>query len=74
MDFGLLTIAENQAFATTYTTYTERGSTRWMAPELFESGAKRTKASDAYAFGMTIFEVSLVTFPRVFVSSHFAVD
>jgi len=56
-DFGLLTISESQSFATTVTGQNDRGSTRWMAPELFNAGVKKTRASDAYAFGMTILEI-----------------
>lgn len=56
-DFGLLSITETTAFATAATSQIEKGSTRWMAPELFESGAKRSRSADVYAFGMTVLEV-----------------
>ena len=36
-----------------------------MAPELFGSGAKKTRASDVYAFAMTILEVCLSCFISV---------
>lgn len=58
-DFGLLTISESQNFATSYTSQNEKGSLRWMSPELFESGAKKARSSDVYAFGMTVLEVGI---------------
>jgi len=36
----------------------DHGSVRWMAPELFCLGAKKTRASDVYSFAMTILEVN----------------
>jgi len=56
-DFGLASISESQSFATTVTAHADRGSARWMAPELLLSGATKTRSSDSYAFGMTILEV-----------------
>ena len=55
-DFGLLTVSETEAFQTTYTRG-DGGSMRWMAPELSESGTKKSRATDVYSFGMTIIEV-----------------
>ena len=55
-DFGLVAISESQAFSTTMTR-SDKGSLRFMAPELFEPRALRGRASDVYAFGMTILEV-----------------
>jgi len=57
-DFGLITISETVDFMTT-TTQGDRGSLRWMAPELMISGGKKNCATDIYAFGMTIIEVKL---------------
>ena len=57
-DFGLLSISESQNFATSYTSQNDKGSLRWMAPELFDTGKKKSRASDVYAFGMTTLEVS----------------
>jgi serine/threonine protein kinase len=56
-DFGLLSITESQAFGTSHTVLTDRGSVRWMAPELFGSQVCKTRSTDVYAFGMTILEV-----------------
>ena len=60
-DFGLSRI---KADATSRTTRTDVGgivgSRNWMAPELLLGGSLK-KPSDIYAFGMTIYEVSLVT-------------
>jgi serine/threonine protein kinase len=55
-DFGLISVSETENFITT-TVQGGRGSTRWMAPELFQTGIKKSRASDIYAFGMTIIEV-----------------
>src|ERR1700761_121120 len=33
------------------------GSSRWMAPELFEENPRPTYMTDVYAFGMTLYEV-----------------
>jgi len=49
--------------STTSGSYEEGGSSRWMSPELFEPGrfdvedSRRTKSSDCYALGMTVYEV-----------------
>jgi serine/threonine protein kinase len=55
-DFGLISISETENFRTTIV-QGGRGSTRWMAPELFQTGIKKSRSSDIYAFGMTIIEV-----------------
>jgi len=34
------------------------GTLAWMAPELFESGAKYTQKSDVYSYGMILWELS----------------
>jgi serine/threonine protein kinase len=56
-DFGLINIAESQALATSFTSYTDRGTVRWMAPELFGEQVKINRSTDVYAFGMTIDQV-----------------
>jgi serine/threonine protein kinase len=56
-DFGLLSITESQAYGTSHTILTDRGSVRWMAPELFGTQICKTRFTDVYAFGMTILEV-----------------
>lgn len=62
-DFGLTETLSGSALTTMATT--GAGTPRWMAPELLypeEYGfehSKPSKASDVYAFGMTIYEVSL---------------
>ena len=58
-DFGLITISETQNFSTTIS-HGDQGSTRWMAPELFKQGVRRSWSSDIYAFGMTILEVRTI--------------
>lgn len=58
-DFGFSTIFESQSFASAgFASMHHRGSAQWMAPELLMSHMRKTKASDVYAFGMTILEVS----------------
>jgi len=56
-DFGLITLSETQIFASAGTSLNQKGTLRWMAPELFTPRGKRRKSSDVYAFGMTIVEV-----------------
>jgi serine/threonine protein kinase len=55
-DFGLATVTDATRGATSTT---QRGSLRWMAPELLdhELEFKRTKASDVYAFACLCIEV-----------------
>jgi serine/threonine protein kinase len=59
-DFGLITISETQHFNTTVSHASDKGSTRWMAPELFKEGVTKSRSSDVYAFGMTILEVRAI--------------
>jgi serine/threonine protein kinase len=48
-----------QTFATALDTRVDGGgTTRWMAPELFEAGAVKSRQADIYALGMTMLEVS----------------
>ena len=62
-DFGLLTIIPDQASLISPITPRERGTIRWMSPELLDPesfGLKNshpTKESDCYALGMVIYEV-----------------
>ncbi|KAJ7702101.1 kinase-like domain-containing protein [Mycena metata] len=55
-DFGLATVTDATRGATSTT---QRGSLRWMAPELLdhELQFKRTKASDVYAFACLCIEI-----------------
>ncbi|KAJ7933025.1 kinase-like domain-containing protein, partial [Mycena leptocephala] len=55
-DFGLATVTDATGGATSTT---QRGSLRWMAPELLdhELEFKRTKASDVYAFACLCIEI-----------------
>jgi serine/threonine protein kinase len=62
-DFGLITISETQSFITTISHASDQGSTRWMAPELFKEGVRKSRMSDVYAFGMTILEVRAMPCP-----------
>ena len=67
-DFGLAAIADETASSITAADSRLKGTTRWMAPELFfpdkfgftEKFAKKlpSKATDIYAIGMAILEVS----------------
>jgi hypothetical protein len=54
-DFGLSRIKR----AATSAAYVgaPRGTPAWMAPELFKRPAEYTNASDAYAYGMTLWEI-----------------
>ncbi|KAG8777812.1 hypothetical protein FRC12_000196 [Ceratobasidium sp. 428] len=54
-DFGL-TIMQQEMFQFS-TTYQGGGTTRWMAPELFEANPTRSYKTDVYALGMTMLEV-----------------
>jgi serine/threonine protein kinase len=56
-DFGLTKVLDSMV---TSTEVRGAGSTRWMAPELFMD-APKTFASDVYAYGMTIVEVTMLS-------------
>ena len=56
-DFGQTRIPESQAWNTTATNSSEKGSIRFTAPELFQGDAAKSRSSDVYAFGVTIVEV-----------------
>ncbi|CAE7218285.1 unnamed protein product [Rhizoctonia solani] len=55
-DFGLSTIAE-VTLGFSDTSNSQIGSTRWAAPELLLEEATKSKESDVYALGMTMFEI-----------------
>jgi WD40 repeat protein len=57
-DFGLSKVKLETSFSTV-----SGGSTRWMAPELFDEGAKSTKAADVFAFGVILWELGARKFP-----------
>jgi serine/threonine protein kinase len=63
-DFGLMTAATDPNASVAETSATSGGTTRWMAPELLAperfalSCMELTRASDIYALGMVILEVS----------------
>jgi len=69
-DFGLVTM---HLESTTSSSREQGGSSRWMSPELFEprmfgvENNRRTKSSDCYALGMTVYEVltGQMPFPRL---------
>ncbi|KAJ7266635.1 kinase-like domain-containing protein [Mycena rebaudengoi] len=63
-DFGLAVVTD-ATIDTTSTT--QRGSLRWMAPELLnpELEFKRTRASDVYAFACLCVEVSIPGCPHI---------
>jgi serine/threonine protein kinase len=61
-DFGFAKAKEAGAKAE------DGGTVRWMAPELLDKSGQASEASDAYAFGMIIFEVfsgGLVPFDNI---------
>lgn len=53
-DFGLSRAID----AVTATTLQGKGSLRWMSPELLAEGHGKSFATDVWAFGMLIYEVS----------------
>lgn len=68
---GLMSLSVSQRHESTKTPASLGGTVRWMAPELFsvnttegeqsieaDDGDKRNYASDVYAYGITIYEVS----------------
>ena len=71
-DFGLAAVVDETTNRTTIVDGKSKGTTRWMAPELFYPDrfgftgklAKRlpSKETDIYAIGMTILEVSVRPF------------
>ena len=54
-DFGLRSIAPSRFFGPTRTI--DDGTFGYMAPELFNEGARASKEGDMYAFGMLVYEV-----------------
>ena len=67
-DFGLSRMVSDESLWLTSATQAG-GTVRWMAPELFMTGAVKEWTSDVYAFGMTVLEVTVFTlFPSS--SSH----
>jgi serine/threonine protein kinase len=57
-DFGLATIKSTITVSMTSLNKNKIGSIRWNAPELFKRGTKRSKETDVYSFGMTLWEIS----------------
>jgi tRNA A-37 threonylcarbamoyl transferase component Bud32 len=55
-DFGLSKLKLSTS-AVTLMGPSNGGTTRWMAPELFEEEAKTTKASDVYSYGIVLWEL-----------------
>lgn len=61
MDFGLSKAMEGTPSGLTTTSFGLRGSTRYMSPELVsEDDARRTLASDVWAWGCLLLEVRCV--------------
>lgn len=60
-DFGLSRAVD----LSTSTSLQGQGSIRWMSPELLSEGGGKTFASDAWAFGMLIYEVRQSLLPGV---------
>lgn len=67
-DFGLAKIIGS----TTSTSCTGLGTLRWQAPELWDDSPKTYK-SDVYAFGFTVYEVSLVRYYVQNLAAYYAV-
>jgi ankyrin repeat protein len=61
-DFGLSKI-KTASQATTANTKKGIGTTRWMAPELFDDEPSNTVASDVYSFGMVLWELTARKIP-----------
>ena len=59
-DFGL---AQVKSESTRQSSGNVAGTLPWMAPELFDRGAKSTEASDVYALGMVLWEMSSYNTP-----------
>ncbi|KIO22781.1 hypothetical protein M407DRAFT_216029, partial [Tulasnella calospora MUT 4182] len=63
MDFGLSKALEGTPSGLTTTSFGLRGSTRYMSPELVsEDDARRTLASDVWAWGCLLLEASVACF------------
>lgn len=63
-DYRMSVIAyHTQSFIESGTYENLKKTTRWLAPELLEPNAMHTKASDIWAFGMTVY-VSFLWIPR----------
>jgi hypothetical protein len=61
-DFGLSKI-KTESQATTANTKKGIGTTRWMAPELFDDEPSNTAASDVYSFAMVLWELTSRSIP-----------
>jgi len=61
-DFGLAKV-KSESQSTGSTAGQARGTTRWMAPELFKRGGKPTVLSDIYALGMVFWELASRKYP-----------
>lgn len=59
-DFGLSKIKPG---VITFDGKSSGGTIRWMAPEVLSPGAKNTKESDVYSFGMVLWELGARTSP-----------
>lgn len=68
-DFGRATISA----MTSTETPPKNGSIQWMAPELFQRTARKSKASDVYSFGITLWEISSRKIPFYDVSDEMRV-
>ena len=66
-DFGLAVIVEELTQLPISTAMEGQGNPRWMAPELLVGEAIVSTASDVYAFGMLILEVSFLTIASMIV-------
>ncbi|KAG8862457.1 hypothetical protein FRB96_001528 [Tulasnella sp. 330] len=55
-DFGLTKVLDGE-YSATSSAMKGAGTTRWMGPELLLHDGVKTRMSDIYAFGMSIFEI-----------------
>ncbi|KAJ7133702.1 kinase-like domain-containing protein, partial [Mycena crocata] len=70
-DFGVSSVVAS--FPTMTSTGTQRGTTRYQAPELFNDGSKNGFESDVYAFGCVCYEILTEKIPFYEVKKNIAV-
>ena len=61
-DFGLTSLLCHPSISISITVPIWGGTLHWMAPELFVSESRPSKATDIYALGIVIYEVCHATF------------
>ncbi|MFP4461820.1 MAG: protein kinase domain-containing protein, partial [Thermotogota bacterium] len=56
-DFGLARVKMHSAISRRTNTHTQRGTLRWMAPEVLHGMQSISRQSDMFSFGMVMYEV-----------------